>query len=709
MNREAAKKIDRRRFITYLVAAPTLTFVTRFPGLPRGAEAAVSADGNFVQMILEVTADNRIIMQVEREEVGQGIATSFAMLVAEELDAKLDDIDVRLAATGFVGGSNSIRSAWTPVRSTAATARAYLVTAAAWIWNVDATTLTTPGNTTVFDPNYPGGRSLTYGQVTTTAATLQSTSIPAGVRSTPKAYVNHNVIGKPTTQLGIRDIVTGKTQFTMDVQPPNALPTVVARPPTINAPPTVDTLGIRMMDGVVAVTTIPTGVAISARTFHHALKAKDALERNGLWAPGPMSGVSDLQVRTGLAALAPEEPPPVIASGQYVEGTFQFNFVSHSPMEVFDAVADVRSNGADVWTGTQAPDSVKSAVAQALGFSSPSSVTVHQMRAGSSFGSRSWPMAEVEAARISKAIGMPVKLMWTRIDTVKHGWTRPAARHQIRASLAEGITWYHYVASVDLNLPGGDFPSLGFNLPAVVFYLNDMPYRVARNIGTSSSMALPMHNGVWRSVHSAPIATARELMVDELAALANEDPVAFRRRLLRTTARGQAVLDLVASAGNWGRPMAPGTAQGIGYHEEFPYNSSNPPCCVAALAEIDARDPQAPRVTKMVMAADVVRPVNPKGVEAQLMGAAENGIATVLQGGLHLENGAFKEGSFGAFNWTRQRNNPKVWEIHVVPAQATGEPGGVGELGISPAAGAVANAYARATGTKPRNFPVVNF
>src|SRR6185436_5065598 len=126
----------------------------------------------------------------------------------------------------------------------------------------------------------------------------------------------------------------------------------------------------------------------------------------------------------------------------------------------------------------------------------------------------------------------------------------------------------------------------------------DLPYRVARNIGTSSSMALPMHNGVWRSVHSAPIATARELMVDELAALANEDPVQFRRRLLRTTARGQAVLDIVASAGNWGRPMPPGTAQGIGYHEEFPYNSSNPPCCVAALAEIDATDPQAPRVIK---------------------------------------------------------------------------------------------------------------
>ena len=273
MNLEAAKKIDRRRFITYLVAAPTLTFVTRFAGSPREAEAAASADGNFVQMILEVTPDNRIIMQVERAEIGQGIATAFAMLVAEELDAKLDDIDVRLAAMGFVGGSNSIRSSWSPVRSTAATARAYLVTAAASIWNVDATTLTTPGDTTVFDPTYPGGRSLTYGQVTTTAATLQSTSIPSGVRSTPKAYVNHNVIGKPTTQLGIGDIVTGKTRFTLDVQLPNALPTVVARPPTINAPPTVDTSGIGMMDGVVAVTTIPTGVAISFVTRFSAPSA----------------------------------------------------------------------------------------------------------------------------------------------------------------------------------------------------------------------------------------------------------------------------------------------------------------------------------------------------------------------------------------------------------------------------------------------------
>jgi isoquinoline 1-oxidoreductase subunit beta len=706
MNYEAAKKIDRRRFITYLAAAPTLTFVTRFPGSK--AEAAASADGNFVHMIVEVTPDNRIVMQVERAEVGQGIATSYAMLVAEELDAKLDDIDVRLADTGFVGGSTSITSGWSPVRSTAATARAYLVTAAAQIWGVDAATLTTPGDTTVFDPGFPGGRSLSYGQLTTIAATLQSTSIPSGVRSAPKAYVNHNVIGKPTTQLGIRDIVTGKTRFTMDVQS-NALPTVVARSPTINGPPTVDTVGIQSMDGVVAVTTIPTGVAITARTFYHALKAKDALESNGLWAPGPMTGMSDLQVRTALASLAPEEPPPVVAAGQYVEGTFQFNFVTHSPMEVFDAVADVRSNSAEIWTASQSPGGVKSSVAQALGFTSPTSVTVHQMRGGSSFGSRSWPMAEVEAARISKAIGMPVKLMWTRVDTVKHGWTRPAACHQVRASLAEGITWYHYVASVDLNIPGGDFPNLGFNLPAVVFYLDNLPYTVGRNIGTSSSLALPMHNGVWRSVHSAPIATARELIVDELAALANEDPVQFRRRLVRTSARGQAVLDIVARSGNWGRPMRPGTAQGVGYHEEFPYDANNPPCCVAALAEVDATDPQAPRVTKMVMAADVVRPVNPKGVEAQLMGAAENGIATVLQSGLHLENGAFKEGSFGAFHWTRQANNPKTWKIHVVPAQATGEPGGVGELGISPAAGAVANAYARATGTKPRNFPVVNF
>ena len=680
--------IDRRRFITYLVAAPTLTVATRFVGLERllASPAEAQESSGWVHAILEVTPENRIVVQVEREEIGQGIATTLGMMVAEELDARLEDIDLELAAEGSVGGSNSVRSTWKPVRSTAATARAYLVTAAAEQWGLDAATLTTR-DTAVWAPD---GRSATYGSLAAAAANV---STPA-VSPDPKPYDEHRVIGQPTTQKDIRSLVTGKTQFTMDIHVPGALPTVVARPPTLNGTPAyVDDTAARAIPEVVAVTTIPTGVAVSATTFYHAMKGRDALDIT--WAPGPMDALSDAEIRIALAALAPDAQP--LPAADTVEGTFRFNFVSHSPMEVFEAIADVRSDGADVWCGSQSPGSARSAVAQATGLDTDS-VTVHQVRAGGGFGSRLWPWAEVEAARVSQAVGLPVKLMWTREDTVRHGWTRPAAHHQIRASLAEGIVWNHYVASVDLNVPGGELPAIGFNLPAQV-YLTSVPYAFGRASGESSSLALPMHNATWRSVHAAPVATCREIMMDELAAAAGQDPVEFRRALLKSD-RAREVFEKVVSAGDWGRALPPGFGQGVGYHEEFG-------SIAAALAEIDATDPAAPRVTKLVMAADVGLPLNPRGVEAQLIGAAENGIATVLQAGLHIDNGAVREGTFREFHWTRQRNHPPEYECYVLPA--TGEPGGVGELGISPAAGAVANAYARATGTKPRNFPIINF
>jgi isoquinoline 1-oxidoreductase beta subunit len=595
-----------------------------------------------------------------------------------------------MAPAGSVAGSNSTRSTWNPVRQTAATARAHLVTAAAELWGVAASTLTTR-DTAVWAPD---GRSATYGELTALAAQVTT---PA-VSTAPKPYAEHRVIGQPTTQLDVRDIVTGKTRYTMDAQLPeglDALPTVVARPPTINGTAVrVDDSAARAMEGVVAVTTIPTGVAVSARTFYHAMKGRDALQI--IWGPGPMDGVSDAEVRAMLAAVAPDLPPPLPAA-QYVEGTFQWNFVSHTPMEVYETIADVREDGADVWCGSQGPGSARSAVAQATGLDT-NSVTMHQFRAGGGFGSRLFPWAEVEAARVSQAIGKPVKLMWTRVDVVKHGWTRGAARHQIRASLEQGIVWDHYVASLDLNIPGGELPAVGFSLPAQT-YLTSVPYGFGRTVGRSSSTVLPMHNVTWRSVHSGPVGTCREVMVDELAAAAGQDPLAFRLSLVKT-ARARAVLEKLATEGTWGRTMDPGTAQGIGYHEEFG-------SLIAALVEIDATDPNAPRVTKLVMAADVGRPVNPRGVEAQIMGAAENGIATVLQAGLHLERGAFRESTFADMNWTRQRNAPFEVECYVMPG--TGEPGGVGEIGVAPGGGAVANAYQRATGRKARNFPIINF
>jgi isoquinoline 1-oxidoreductase beta subunit len=190
--------------------------------------------------------------------------------------------------------------------------------------------------------------------------------------------------------------------------------------------------------------------------------------------------------------------------------------------------------------------------------------------------------------------------------------------------------------------------------------------------------------------------TAEEIVVDEVAAKLGKDPVAFRRTTLRSRAV-KAVLDKVVSAGHWGRTLPDGHGQGIAVHEE--YGS-----CVACLVEIDASDPKNPRVTKVVMAADVGTAVNPRGLEAQLMGTAVDGISTVLRAGLHIDRGAVREKSFADFEWARQRHAPLHFEAHIMPSR--GEPGGAGELGVPAAAGAVANAYARATGTKPRRFPI---
>jgi isoquinoline 1-oxidoreductase beta subunit len=190
--------------------------------------------------------------------------------------------------------------------------------------------------------------------------------------------------------------------------------------------------------------------------------------------------------------------------------------------------------------------------------------------------------------------------------------------------------------------------------------------------------------------------TAEEIVVDEVARSLGKDPVAFRRTTLRNKAV-KAVLDKVADAGDWGRTLPAGHAQGVAVHEE--YGSR-----VACLVEIDAADPENPRVTKVVMAADVGTAVNPRGLEAQLMGAAIDGISTVLRAGLHIDRGAVRESSYADFAYARQRHAPLRFEAHIMPSRR--EPGGAGELGVPAAAGAVANAYARATGTRPRRFPL---
>lgn len=656
-------------------------------------------------LVLEVTEAGRVVLQLPRLEVGQGLTTAMAMLVADELDARLTDVDVPLSPARpellfnqLTGGSNSVRSLYDPVRAAAAATRARLVTAAARRWQLPATDLRTADSRVTA----PDGRSASYGELALAAATVL---VPA-VSTLPRHAAQHRLVGRATGRIDARDIVTGRAKYAGDLDVPGALPTVVLRPPTIKG--TVrswDGAAARAMPGVVDVLAIPSGIAVLAETFDQALKAKDALQVS--WNPGPLAALSDADVRARLrAAQAPMVVPPLLSLS--LDAEFDFAFVSHAPMEVLTAVADVRSDRAELWFAAQSPIAAQQAIAAELGLP-VGAVTVNVVRAGGSFGRRLFSDAALEAARISKAARRPVKLMWTRNDDLRHGRVRPAGNHRIRATHALGqvLTYEHRVCTVrtdfghglgealtaaGASLPVGDagFSQLFFGLT------QELPYQLGVTTQLLTEVPLDLPTGSWRSVYSGLVRVADEVMMDELARTLGRDPVAFRRARL-TSADARAVLDKAAQAGSWGRPMPAGHAQGIAFHAE--HRSS-----VACLVEIDATDPAEPRVTKAVMAADVGQVINPRGLEAQLLGAVSDGISVTLRAGVHLDRGAIREGSFADFHYARQRHSPLAFECHLMPP--SGPPGGAGELGLPAAAAAVANAYARATGTSPRSFPI---
>jgi isoquinoline 1-oxidoreductase beta subunit len=575
-----------------------------------------------------------------------------------------------------------------------------MVATAAQQWNVPANRLVTRDGAVVA----PDGRTATYGSLSAAAAKANLPSLVAN----PKPESEHRVVGTPTSRVDARAMVTGKMKYTLDLEVPGAMPTMVRRPPTING--TVRSVrnadAVRQMPGVIDLAVVGTGVAVLAETFGQALNAKNALDI--VWNGGTVDNESNDTIREKLRGAAlPFAVPPLLT--QYVDAEFDFAMVSHAPMETNSAIADVRADRAEIWAGLKSPVVAKQTIAQAVGLPEDK-VTVHVVQGGGSFGRRLFFDAALEAAQISKTMGRPVKLMWSRIDDMRHGRARSATHHKIRVThlLGQVLTFEHRVGAVETDFRHGlgevltatasQLP-VGGNLSfaQTVFATTvKVPYNFGVVNQVLNEVPLQMHTASWRSVYSANTRGAEEMMVDEIAKKLGKDPVAFRLEFLKT-ARQRAVLDKVAVAGKWGRTMPKGFAQGIGFHDEYK-------SCTACLVEIDARDPRNPRVVKAVIAADVGRPINPRGLESQLLGGLTDAISTTLRAGLHIDKGLPLEGSYSQFHYARQKDTPPQVEIHIMPAN--GEPGGAGELGVPAAVGAIGNAYARATGVRPRSFPI---
>jgi isoquinoline 1-oxidoreductase beta subunit len=735
------KGTSRRRFLGYLLAGPTVVAASQVvaetadptpaaaavPSPPEPSDLydlgdlqvlAATATSNLITV--EVHKDDTVSFALPRAEVGQGLTTSFAMLIAEEMDIPLHRVHVTLSKARpelqfnqLTGGSNSTRSLYTPIRRAAATARKRLVDTAAEQWGVAASTLTVTDGTI----RSRKGHSATYGSLTETAAA----SRPMPIMADLKSPAHFKLVGRPQNRVDAREIVTGRKQFAMDHDVPGALPTMVCRPPTIkgSVKRVRNRAAVLKMPGITHVVTVSTGVAVRGRTFGQCIDAVRALKVT--WADGPVGRKSDADV---LAELHKAEIPLVVPNvsplAKSVEASFTFAFASNSPLETGSAIADVRADRAEVWSCLKAPIVAQQAIAEKVGLPLDA-VTVHVVQGGGSFGRHLFHDTALEAAEISKKMRKPVKLMWHRADDFRQGRVHPMATSRIRATYlgADVLSFEQRHTSVSTSFGHGFgdlITSYAGTLPGVNFLgLAETVFELTANVSYNYGVTTQLLNevdmdfvtGSMRNIYSPDVCTAQELITDRLAEAMKMDPYHFRLKFLKDD-RSRAVLKKAAEVGKWGRKMPPGTAQGIAFHSEYKG-------VCAALMEIDCRPHTVkrkihdaytgPRVTKAVFVVDVGLPINPRGLEAQMMGGMMDGIALALTSSLHLRDGHFLEGSWDHYYYTRQWNVPPKLTVVVMPP-TTGEPGGAGEFGVAASKAAVACAYARATGTMPTKFPI---
>jgi isoquinoline 1-oxidoreductase subunit beta len=732
--------ITRRRLMGYLLAAPTVVAAAQWEAAPADAAIPTVEPTDIVDLsdaltlatlptanLISVTVnpDGTASFELPRAEVGQGITTAVAMTIADEMDLPIDKVKVTLADARrelvfnqFTGGSNSMHSIFGPVRTAAATARGRLQQAAAQQLRVAESDLrVSQGVFTTAD-----GRTATFGALARKAAVTRAVAVTPRL----KTRAQLSLVGTDQRRIDARDIVTGRKKFAMDLDVPDALPTMVCRAPTINGRALgVDNMAeVRAMPGITDVVVIPHsqfvagGVAVRGKTFGQCIDAVRTLKVR--WSGSSVSGKSDASV---LADLQKAQLPLTPAlPGKTVDETFTFHFRPGDPLETNCAIADVRKDRAEIWSCLKSPIWAKEQIA--LNLRLPlGNVAVHVTEGGGSFGRHLFCDAAFEAAVISQKMGKPVKLMWHRTDNFRQGRVHPMCTSRVRATyLGRNVLAFdqrHTSVATDLSQGFGEILlSIDASLPLQNFtQFSEAVFTLTARVPYNFGVVTQLLNEVYdikdfntssvRNIYSPDVRTAGELMVDRLAREMGRDPVEFRRAFAKDD-RMRAVIDTAARAGNWGRSMPAGTAQGFAVHDEYKGRC-------ACLVEIDcrpetvnrkvARGHTGPRVTKAVFAVDVGLPINPLGLKAQMMGGIMDGIAQALSYGLHLKDGHFLEGSWDDAFYTRQWNTPPELEVIVMP-QTTAEPGGAGEFGVAASMAAVACAYGRATGTMPTSFPI---
>ncbi len=709
--------ISRREFVE-TTAGLVLSFY-----LPGRAVAAPAPDAPFAPNAwLRIGPDGIVTLTLDKSEMGQGSQTGLAQILADELEA--DWSKVRLGPVpenpaGWsrrmsTGGSTAIHGSWDLLRKAGATARQMLITAAAQTWDVDRTSCRAEAGAVIHTPTK---RRLSYGRLAARAATLP---VPQDVPlKDPKDF---RLIGTRATRLDTPAKVDGSAVYGIDVTVPGLLVASIERCPVFGG--TVkryDATKAKGMPGVRAVVELEpspwtgkdgawgvgcaAGVAVVADTYWHAFQGRKALEIQ--WNEGDAASLGSDGIRAELARLADQpgveakkvgDPAAALAAAaQRVEAVYEVPFLHHATMEPMTCTAHVQTDGCDVWAPTQNQTRAQEVAAELAGLPKEK-VRIHTTFLGGGFGRRLESDFVSEAVRVSKAVGAPVKVIWTREDDTQHGFYRPASYNRFAAGLdAAGnpVAWTHRVVGTPIRLKFGPLPK-GLD-GSLVDGAEDLPY-VIPNLLVDQVAAdfLPIPRGFWRSVGISHNAFVTESFLDEVATAAKQDPFELRRALLKDRPRHLRTLELVAEKAGWDTPLPAGRGRGIAFAEW------QPTVC-AQVAEVSVAADGAVRVHRVVCAVDCGPAVNVGQIEAQIQGGIVYGLTAALYGEITIDRGRVKQSNFTDYPMMHINEMPVV-EVHVVPS--TEKQGGIGEPSVGPIAPAVCNAIFAATGKRIRKLPI---
>ena len=719
--------IDRRTFLkSGGAAAAGLLLAFRVGGKP--LIDAHPADEFSPNAFLSITPDDRITVWVTRSEMGQGVRTALPMMLADELEADWESISLRQASPGAkfkgirlgTGGSGSIWGTWEPYRKAGAAAREMLTAAAAGIWKVPVSECVAANGRISHSAS---ARSASFGELCLAAATLAVPEEPK--LKSPREF---RYIGKPMKRVDGEAIVSGSAVYGLDVKVPGMVCAAIRRAPTQGAKAEKwDPSKAMKVPGVIHVVPVENGIkggiAVVATDTWSAFKGRDALqitwkhgEGRDFSSEGYVASLKD--ALKGKAFTTREEgktEAALQAAARVLKATYEYPFQVHAPVEPMNCIADVKKDGCEIWASIQVPERAVAEAARYLGID-PSGVKVNVTLLGGGFGRRLFADYVQEAVEISKRIGKPVQVVWSRIDDTKHGFFHSSTVSDMKAGLTKDgkiASFVHRSASSDLSMFGP--PALDAKKYAEgwdPWGAYDNPYAFGSYRADYIPIDCAVPTGAWRAVGYPQNVFARECFIDEIAQSVGKDPLALRLELLDapdaklldlTVHRRdlRKVLETAAEMAGWNKPIE--RRSGIRRGRGIACNVYHGESLMAYVAEVSVDRSNRISVDRIFCAADCGQVINPLGVEGQIESGITWALTATLKGEITFKAGEAEQSSYLDYEVVRMEDMPEL-EIRLMPNSS--RPVGMGEPPVVPLAPAVANAVFDATGIRLRKLPL---